>query len=152
MPRLCLLCIGLVIAMLGTGATRPNEDVKDVIAAEKSWSSAVVRHDAKEVALILSDDFVGVDGRGVVSDKNGELAEARFVPPPTAMTLVSENLSDIRVRIYGGTAVLTAHNAALFDEAGKPRTINYRRTTVYVKRSGRWQCVSFHASRVLAEG
>jgi hypothetical protein len=31
---------------------------------------------------------------------------------------------------------------------GKEIAPRYRRTTVWVKRDGRWQCVSFHASRM----
>jgi ketosteroid isomerase-like protein len=53
------------------------------------------------------------------------------------------------VRIYGDTAVLTAINTARFSSRQNESTVRYRRTTVWVRREGRWQCVSFHGSRIL---
>jgi len=117
-----------------------------VVANERAWSDAFIRHDVKAISLLLADDFVGIDGRGVVSDKAAELEEAK--PPSRGnsnATLVSERLSDIRVRMYGDTAILTAINTAQFSDS----TIRYRRTTVWVRRGDRWQCVSFHGSRIL---
>lgn len=99
---------------------------------------------------MLADDYVGIDGRGVVSDKAAELEEAKPPSPGTAApVLVSEQLSDVRVRIYGDTAVLTAINTARFSSRQSESTVRYRRTTVWVRRGGRWQCVSFHGSRIL---
>ena len=86
----------------------------------------------------------------MVSDKAAELEEAKATPSGfDGPVLVREDLSDVRVRVYGSTAILTALNTAQFDGKGGPSTIRYRRTTVWVWRDGRWQCVSFHGSRVL---
>jgi len=136
-----------VVALLGLGPTPGSASGSEaVIANERAWSDAFIRHDLEALSLLLADDFVGIDGRGVVSDKAAELEEAK--PPSRANAgaiLVSEQLSDIRVRVYGDTAVLTAINTAQFSDS----TIRYRRTTVWVRRGDRWQCVSFHGSRIL---
>ena len=138
----------VVLTLLNPGPTpgRPARSSADVIASERAWSKAFIRHDRQALSQLLADDFVGIDGRGVVSDKTAELEEAK---PPSAGTsgpvLVGEQLSDIRVRLYGDMAILTATNTAQFSDS----TIRYRRTTVWVWRGGRWQCVSFHGSRIL---
>jgi len=135
-----------VVTLLGLGPTPGSAGSEAVIANERAWSDAFIRHDLEALSLLLADDFVGIDGRGVVSDKAAELEEAK--PPSRANAgaiLVSEQLSDIRVRVYGDTAVLTAINTAQFSDS----TIRYRRTTVWVRRGDRWQCVSFHGSRIL---
>ena len=117
-----------------------------VVTSERAWSEAFLRHDLQAISRLLADDFVGIDGRGVVSDKTAELEEAKPQPPgSTSPVLLGEQLSDIRVRMYGEIAVLTAINTARFSDS----TIRYRRTTVWVWRAGRWQCVSFHGSRIL---
>ena len=124
----------------------PARSSADVIAGERAWSKAFIRHDLQALSRLLADDFVGIDGRGVVSDKAAELEEAR--PPSAGATgpvLVGERLSDVRVRTYGDMAILTAINTAQFSDS----TIRYRRTTVWVWRGDRWQCVSFHGSRIL---
>jgi ketosteroid isomerase-like protein len=144
----------VVATLLGLGPTQgrgsASSTTERVVASERAWSEAVLRHDLQTISRLLSDDFVGIDGRGVVSDKAAELEEAK--PPSPGTTdpiLVSEQLSDIRVRIYGDTAVLTAINTAHFSSRRGDSTVRYRRTTVWVRREDRWQCVSFHGSRIL---
>jgi ketosteroid isomerase-like protein len=132
------------------GQRSASADSEQVTASERAWSEAFLRHDLQALSKLLADDFVGIDGRGVVSDKAAELAEAKTPPPGTHVpVLVSEALSDVRVRIYGDTAVLTAINTARFSSRGTVSTVRYRRTTVWVRRDDRWQCVSFHGSRIL---
>jgi ketosteroid isomerase-like protein len=135
------------------GATTPlpsGPKEGEVVASERAWSEAFLRHDLEALSRLLADDFVGVDGRGVVSDKAGELEEARPPKPgASGAVLVGERLSDVRVRLYGDTAILTAVNTARFSSAEGESTVRYRRTTVWVRRDGRWQCVSFHGSRIL---
>jgi len=117
-----------------------------VVASERAWSEAFLRHDLPAISRLLGDDFVGIDGRGIVSDKAAELEEAKPPSPgATGPILLGEQLSDVRVRMYGDLAVLTATNTARFSDS----TIRYRRTTVWVWRGERWQCVSFHGSRIL---
>jgi ketosteroid isomerase-like protein len=140
---------GLVVVTLlslGPAAGPPARSSAEVITSERAWSEAFIRHDLQALSQLLADDFVGIDGRGVVSDKAAELEEAK--PSSAGSTepkLVGEQLSDIRVRMYGDMAILTAINTAQFSDS----TIRYRRTTVWVWRGGRWQCVSFHGSRIL---
>jgi ketosteroid isomerase-like protein len=143
-------CIALIGCVGNAIALTAEEAKAQVITQEKAWSDAVIHHDIAKVASILADDFVGIDGRGFVSDKAAELKEAE--PPAvdsTAPQLLKEDLSDFTARIYGNTAVLNLTNTAHFLSKGKETTITYRRTTVWVRDSGNWRCVSFHGSRVL---
>lgn len=142
------LAVVLGFARIASGAPSGTAQAQ-VVAAERSWSAAFLAHDRDALARLIADDYVGIDGRGWVSDKAAELDEAG--PPKagtTAPVLVGEELSDVLVRVYGDTAVLTALNTARFSTAGTASTIRYRRTTVWVRRDDRWQCVSFHGSRV----
>ena len=134
------------VMLLGAGEPASRSAESDVVASERAWSQAYLRHDLKAIAELLAEDFVGIDGRGVVSDKAAELDEAKPPSPGSRESvLVAEQLSDVRVRTYGDVAVLTAINTAQFSDS----TIRYRRTTVWVRRGDRWQCVSFHGSRIL---
>ncbi|MEP6686248.1 MAG: nuclear transport factor 2 family protein [Verrucomicrobiota bacterium] len=143
-------CIAIA-GYCGNAAASPERDTTaDVIAREKAWSDAVIQHDTAKVASILADDFIGIDGRGFITDKAAELKEAELPPPGSiAPQLVKEELSDIKVRTYGDAAVLTAINTAHFSSKGKESEIKYRRTTVWVRESSGWRCVSFHGSRIL---
>ena len=151
--RLLSLCAFIVLngPSLSSGDEPvPPATALGVEASEVAWSAAFLRHDAPAISKLLADDFVGIDGRGMISDKPAELQEAKAPRPGSSgPILVREDLSDVLVRAYGNTAVLTAINTAQFAEDGKESTIRYRRTTVWVRQDGRWQCVSFHGSRIL---
>jgi uncharacterized protein (TIGR02246 family) len=124
----------------------------EVQALEQAWSAAFLKHDTATIASILADDYVGIDGRGVVSDKLSEIEEAKAPAagtPRGTYLVLSEALSGVRVRLYGDAAVLTATNTARVSDRGEEAMVRYRRTTVYVRRNGKWQCVSFHGSRII---
>jgi ketosteroid isomerase-like protein len=139
--------------LLFFAAAAAAEDVPATIARlEHEWSAAVLAHDVRAVDRIVADDFVGIDGRAMVSDKKDELEEAKapgFGATPPVFQLLDEQISDIKVRVYGNTAVANAISNETARFKGKEIAPRYRRTTVWVKRDGRWQCVSFHATRIV---
>ena len=144
-PTIFLL---IVYAYAAQRANTAPSALEQVTALERAWSNAVVQHDEETVSKLLADDFVGIDGRGFMSNKAAEIEEAR--PKASAgLILVGENLSEVRVRTYGETAVFTAVNTAQFRSENGESTIRYRRTTVWVRRGASWQCVSFHGSRIM---
>src|SRR5437773_6610728 len=147
--KILACCIVLLIGRNAIALT--GEEAKaQVIAQEKAWSDAVIHHDIAKVASLLADDFIGIDGRGFVTNKSAELKEAEPPgPDSTAPQLVREDLSDFTARIYGDTAILDLTNTAHFSSRGKETTIKYRRTTLWVHDSSGWRCVSFHASRAV---
>ena len=121
----------------------------ELAGLERQWSSAYLRHDTATIAKLLADDFVGTDGRGILSTKQEEIDEAT-VPAPEApdrpFVILDENISDIRVRTYGKTGVVTARSTEKIRlKSGATSTIQYRRTTVWIRQENSWRCVSFHA-------
>jgi uncharacterized protein (TIGR02246 family) len=153
MRTVAVLILAFASVNLTPGASeRHLQVVSEIEALERAWSTAFLKHDTVTIASILADDYVGVDGRGVVSDKPHEIEEAKApaAGAPTGTYLIlSETLSDVRVRLYGEAAVLTAVNTARISDRGEEAMVRYRRTTVYVRRNGKWQCVTFHASRII---
>jgi ketosteroid isomerase-like protein len=125
-----------------------------IMRLEREWSAAVLGHDIATVERLIAGDFVGIDGRGLISDKAGEIREATAStsgPSTPAFEILSEVLSDMTVRVYGNVAICTALNSEKARFKGKEISPRYRRTTVWIQRDGSWRCVSFHASRILDE-
>jgi ketosteroid isomerase-like protein len=48
---------------------------------------------------------------------------------------------DLRVRVYGETAVITAQARSKGTFKGQAFSTHERSTSVYVKKDGHWQCV-----------
>ena len=142
----------VLVAVAAVATADEAADKATVMALEKAWAAASNKQDVDALKSILADDFVGFDGRGFRSDKDAELRE---IAPPIAgapvppLTFISEERSDIEIRVFGTAAVLTALNTAKFNSKDGESTMRWRRTTVWAKRNGRWQCVSFHASRLM---
>jgi len=119
---------------------------------ERDWSAAFLRHDTASVARILADEFIGIDGRGIISSKAQEIEEAQ-APKPGAPSppflILAESVVDMKVRVYGNVGVVNGRVIEKIRIKDRDEEIQYRRTTVWVNRQGRWQCVSFHGSRIL---
>src|ERR1700680_2554875 len=62
--------------------------------------------------------------------------------------LTSDEVSDMKVRVYGNTAVITGKVDVAGTMAGKDTKAKIMFTRVYVKKGGQWQSVAFKQTRV----
>ncbi len=150
----------LLLLMIGTSApaqttvreSKHGRVEQRLVQLERDWSAAFLRHDTATIDRILADDYVGTDGRGIITNKAQEIEEAkapRPADPSPPFVILDETVTDLKVRIYGDVGVVNGRVIEKIKSRGKESEIQYRRTTVWVKRQGRWQCVSFHGSRIL---
>ena len=131
---------------------RDSKVEQELMQLERDWSAAFLKHDPATVARILADEFVGIDGRGIITNKTQEIDEAQAPKPGTAappFLILDESVVEMKVRVYGNAAVVNGRVIEKIRTKAKDTEIQYRRTTVWVYRQGRWQCVSFHGSRIL---
>jgi len=141
----------LNLAFAAIAAAAPAKDIETLIQLERDWSAATVRKDPSVVERLLANDFVGTDGRGIMSTKADEIQEATApdpAAPPPLQRVVAEEMTDFSVRIFDAVAVVNGRTIQQTERAGVKGEVQFRRTTVWIKRSGRWQCVSFHGSRI----
>ena len=75
------LLLTAVLMLCSSVATARVDPSAEILRLEQAWSQAVVTHQPNVVAGILADDYVGIDGRGVVTHKSDEIAEAQAVAP-----------------------------------------------------------------------
>ncbi len=155
MATLTMLLIPLQVPAFSQKGERWREAgkvEKELMQLERDWSTAFLKHEPAVVARILADEYVGIDGRGFVSNKAQEIEEAA-APKPGAVAppflILDESVTDMKVRLYGNVAVVNGRVIEKIKRNDKEGEIQYRRTTVWVKRQGRWQCVSFHGSRII---
>ena len=91
-----------------------------------------------------SDDYTFINANGEMSDKAQMLNSFK-----TGQTkLSSDDLSDLRVRVYGNTAVVTGKADVKGTVLGQPAPGPILFTRVYVKKYGRWQSVAFQQTKV----
>src|SRR5262245_42483845 len=108
--------LALLLLLPAAAPSTPNRSPKldeTFTALEQAWSTAFQKHDLPAIERLLAEEFVGIDGRGVVSNRADELNEARERPagaPPSPMEILGEQITDVQARVYGETAVVTALN------------------------------------------
>src|SRR5262245_20224187 len=99
-----IAAVCLVSLSVATGQSAPT--VEDQIKRlEEDWAKASVRGDMAAVDF-EADDFIGTDPAGQVSDK----AQERRDLASGDLKFQSQELSDLRVRVYGDAAVATGAN------------------------------------------
>jgi ketosteroid isomerase-like protein len=91
-----------------------------------------------------SDDYTFINLNGRMSDKS-QMINA-FKTGQTKLT--SNELSDMKVRVYGDTAVITGKADIKGTLGGKDVVGQIMFTRVYVKKGDQWQSVAFQQTRV----
>ena len=117
---------------------------EDLLKLEEDFANAIVSNDADAVAQFVSDDWIIIDPDGGVIDKGRFLAVMRS----GALTHEAMESTDVRLRAYGDTAVVTAVTSTKGRFMGQEFTSRERATDVFVKRDGRWRCVLTHLTRL----
>jgi ketosteroid isomerase-like protein len=101
---LCLLSLSLAAGQKASKASSVEDQVKK---HEQDWAQAVVKEGAASADQYEVDDIVTTDPSGRVTGK----AEDKTDLSSGDYKIQSEELSDLKVQIYGNTAVATATNA-----------------------------------------
>lgn len=142
------LLAAVCLAVAAPAAAQSADSTRDVlIELERGWNDAVYRQDADFVAGLLADEFVATYDDGSRGDRARELAlVAAF-----NQQVISAVQDDFQVAVYDDTAVVwfTLHLVGM--RQGQEAELTLRYTDVWVRRDGRWQCVSTHSTRVRAD-
>lgn len=117
---------------------------KQIEALEYQWRDAILHNNVSQMDHLLADDYIGISANGTVETKPTELAERKA----GTVRIQSLNLSDLKVRVYGDTAVVTSRAELTGVNGQSDISGNYRYTRVYNRRLGQWKIVSFEASRI----
>jgi ketosteroid isomerase-like protein len=116
---------------------------EELLTLEKEFARAVTNNDADAVGGFLADDWIIIDPDGGIIDK------ARFLGVIKSGVLSHELMesADMRVRLYGNTAVVTGLMTTKGKFMGQYFTSCERATDIFVKKNDRWQCVFTQLTR-----
>jgi len=107
-------------------------------------AAAVVKGDVAMLDKHTSDDYVLITMNGRMSGKAQMLDGFKS----GQSKLTADDLSDLKVRVYGNAAVVTGKADVKGTLGGQDATGQVLFTRVYVKKDGRWQSVSFQQTRI----
>jgi ketosteroid isomerase-like protein len=124
----------------------PHHDEKELVRIEEDLHVAYLRHDAKFVAQLLSEDFMAIDASGNGYGRNKQLAELN---DPTVCEYITP--FDMKVRVYGDAAVVTGRTKAKCHADGADVQVSTRWTDVFVRREHRWRWVGAQFANLPAQ-
>ena len=117
---------------------------KEIENLEAQWRSALMQNDVATINRLLADDYLGINPNGTLETKADALALRRA----GTMKISSIDPINIKVRVYGDTAVVTSQVQLEGHDGDRDISGRYHYTRVYSHRSGEWKVVSFEASRM----
>lgn len=106
---------------------------------------AQIGADAVALDRIYANDFIGIGPSGTVRTKPQVISD--FTSGDLKFQSITTD--DVRVRVYGNTAVETGISIMSGQDKGKTVPPDNRFTRVWVKQQGRWRLVANHYSSLI---
>ncbi len=154
-----LACLGILISGAAILAQQKGSAEQELIKLEEEWANANVKADVAFLDRILAADWTWTDADGVMWSKTESLAVLKSGQDKVASMVVD----DMKVRVYGNTAVVTGRTTIKETMKGRDVSGVFRFTDTWIKMAGpqaqmpggvavvatpRWHCVATHASKV----
>ena len=111
---------------------------QEVRRVGQEYDRAWFQQDAAAFERLLADDFTQIDHEGKLFSKAEIVANAKSGD----VKFEVGQSEDLKVRVYGNTAVVTGRWTEKSTNKGKPVVGTMLNTVVYVKKNGNWQVVS----------
>jgi ketosteroid isomerase-like protein len=125
-----------------TAAAVEEETIRQIVDMERQSKEASLRRDSDFPARTLAEDYVAITPLGQITTKKDALVARRS----GQLRYEALNITDMVVRVYGDTAVVTARADVKGHQLGEDFSGPYRYTRVWIRRNGQWQVVSYQAT------
>jgi hypothetical protein len=135
-----LLLLAVAGSLCAVAGDLNPADEKAVLAAEKQYADAMVKHDAAVLEKVLADDLSYTHSSMTMETKADILNGIRS----GKIQYKSIDFKTTKVRQYGNT-IITNHEMVF---AQAERSNNVYVTMVWVKQGGGWQMVQRQATRM----
>ena len=114
-----------------------------LLQIERDWAEALVKKDAAALDKMLATEFQA-NYVGTVGNKKQYLSVLKSNTSKTESAVQS----DMKAIVFGDRAIVNGLSTEKSSMAGKDTSGQYRWTDVFVKREGRWQCVTGYGAKV----
>jgi ketosteroid isomerase-like protein len=136
------LALLLTVSGATAQAAAAGADEQAVTAAEHQWLKSQQTNNVELLAPLLADKVVETSEEGkLFVGKDAVLADAK------SDTWSSAEYTELKVTVFGHTAIATGVFAGKGTAAGKPLDVRVRFTDTWVHMAnGKWLCVASHDS------
>jgi ketosteroid isomerase-like protein len=138
--------VSIALAQTQSARRNQNTSVEQVIRQlDHERIQAQIGANAVALNRIYADDFIGIGPSGTVRTKPQVILDFTS----GELKFQSITTDDVRVRVYGNTAVETGRSTMIGQDKGKAVPRDNRFTRVWIKDGGRWRLVANHYSPLI---
>ncbi len=153
MKRIVVPAILVIVTVFQSGwkTVHDTSEVEQaVMDAERHWEEALKRFDPESMQLLLAEDDLQTDFKGVVQDKTSWLHDFKSVSAAvqSGNTQWEISFEDEKLRVFGNAAVVTGQGTFNGKRKGSPVNHVIRFTNVWAKRRGAWKLVNYQATPI----
>lgn len=117
---------------------------EELIGVAHAWDEAMIGNDPLAIGSYMADDWTIIGPDGHVGDKWTFLELVRS----GKLTHDVMESHDLKVRVYGDTAVVTGRGVSGGQYQGESFHLVERTSCVFVRQQSRWRCVLTHLSEI----
>jgi ketosteroid isomerase-like protein len=123
-------------------AAQESETAAHIRKLEEKWTESYKQRRIDILSTLLAEDFVITVEDGSTFSKAGYISHSA----DSEVRVEVAQLSDLKVRMHGNTAVVTGAYHERGVSHGKPYEYHDRLTDVWMKSGSTWQVISSHYS------
>ena len=142
MPAILIALLTLSTIQGSPAISKDAFDLKELYRLEAVWNDAHVKGDADALDKLWANDVVITVASMPLMNKADGLAMVRS----NRMPFTRYETSELSVKRFGDSALVTGRLLRERTMAGKSVTDNWRFTKVYVMGQGQWRVAAWHAS------
>ena len=142
--RIVLMLTIISLLALPLAWSQGGNAEQQIKTANNNLITAVLKADTDTLEKLLADDYTGVRGDGSVLTKAQEIEKYKS----GAIKYETNEIKDLKIRVYGHTAVSTSLSSSKNIRDGQQHIGTTRNIRVWVKQNGNWKCVAYQTTRV----
>jgi Domain of unknown function (DUF4440) len=145
-----ILSAAIVVSMLAVGLQAQTAPAAaELTTLLRNFLDGASRNDAAMHDRFWADDLIYTGSSGRRIGKADIMRDVQSAPAPKpGDPATAYSAEDIRIQQYGSTAIVAFRLVGVTRREGKTETANYLNTGTFLKRNGRWQVVSWQATKM----
>jgi len=154
MKCILILIVLMAVPSLAVGqmaskkaSSKEERSKQELMQLERDIGKANVARDYAFFDRVEADEFIFTDSGGTLTTKKEDLEGVKAPASPDSK-LLSYDVDDLKVMLYGKTAVVWGRSTLKGISKGQEWTGQSRFTDVFIWRDNRWQIVAGHSSRI----
>ena len=140
MKYLLVLTLALAMPVFARSAAAASSaaDKATITKLEQEWPTAFVKKDTAKMLSLGTPDCTFITSSGELISLKNFVAEVKS----GAYTVQSMHIDDLKVRVYGDSAVVFGLETEKSRYKGKDASGQYRFVDTWFKRNGQWLCAA----------